>query len=80
MNAEEYANTKKMSDADLLDFVTEAQGSQRGHLARHLLASRQHDTMKRATIWAAIAAGASAIGALIQAGMAIFAYLYPLGH
>ena len=80
MNAEEYANTKKMSDADLLDFVTETQGSQRGHLARHLLASRQHDTMKRATIWAAVAAAASAIGALIQAGMAILAYLHPLGQ
>jgi hypothetical protein len=75
MKREEYEHYKKMSDADLLDFVTETQGSQRGHLARHILATRQHDTMKRATIWAAIAAGASALGALFQAGIALLAYL-----
>jgi hypothetical protein len=67
----EHDRIKAMSDADLLDYVTETQGSQRGHLARHILASRQHDTMKRATIWAAVAAGASAVGAIVQAVMTI---------
>ncbi len=69
-----------MSDADLLDYVTETQGSQRGHLARHILASRQHDTMKRATIWAAVAAGASAVGAIVQAVMTILSYMYLAPH
>jgi hypothetical protein len=48
MTKEEYANFKKMSDAQLLDFVTETQGSQRGHLARYIIGSRPHDTVKRA--------------------------------
>lgn len=81
MTEEEYANYRRMSDAQLLDFVTETQGSQRGHLARFILGSRPHDTMKRATVWAAIAAAASAIGAFIQAAIALLAYLHPLaGH
>ncbi|MET3996618.1 ADP-ribosylglycohydrolase [Bradyrhizobium sp. S3.9.2] len=80
MKQEDYATYSKMSDADLLDFVTETQGSQRGHLARHILASRQHDTMKKATIYAAIAAGLSALGTVIQAAMAVMAYVYPPPH
>jgi hypothetical protein len=80
MKPEEYQNYSKMTDAELLDFVTETQGSQRGHLARHILASRQHDTMKRATWFAAFAAVASAIGAIVQAGMAVLSYLYPSAH
>jgi hypothetical protein len=63
---EEFENYKRMTDAQLLDFVTETQGSQRGHLARYILASRPHETMKRAAIWAAIAAMASAVGAFVQ--------------
>lgn len=80
MKHEEYESTMKMSDADLLDFVTETSGSQRGHLARHILASRQHDTMKKATIYAAIAAGLSALGTVIQAIMAVMAYMHPPPH
>jgi hypothetical protein len=77
---DEYANILKMSDAALLDFVTETSGSQRGHLARHILASRQHDTMKKATVYAAVAAGLSALGTVIQAAMAVWGYLYPAVH
>ncbi|WP_228368227.1 hypothetical protein [Klebsiella pneumoniae] len=77
MKQEDYATFTKMSDAELLDFVTETQASQRGHLARHILASRQHDTMKKATIYAAVAAGLSALGTIIQAVMAIMAYAHP---
>lgn len=80
MKHDEYARTLKMSDADLLDFVTETSGSQRGHLARHILATRQHDTMKKATIYAAIAAGLSALGTVIQAVMAVMAYVYAPPH
>ncbi len=80
MERAEHDRIKAMSDADLLDCVTETQGSQRGHLARHILASRQHDTMKRATIWAAVAAGASAVGAIVQAVMTILSYMYLAPH
>jgi len=78
MNEDDFATYKKMTDAQLLDFVTETQGSQRGHLARYILASRPHDTMKKATIWAAVAAGASAIGVIMQFGFAVWSYLYPV--
>ena len=74
----EDSTYKKMTDAQLLDFVTETQGSQRGHFARHLLASRQHDTMKKATIWAAAAAMASAAGVIMQFGFAVWSYLHPV--
>jgi hypothetical protein len=77
---EEFANYQKMTEAQLLDFVTETSGSQRGHLARHILASRQHDTMKKATVWAAAAAGASALGALAQFAFAVWSYFYPAIH
>ena len=75
MTPEEFKQYSKMSDADLLDFVTETQGSQRGHLARHLLSMRQHTTMKTATVFAAVAAVASAFGAIAQAAVALIAYL-----
>lgn len=80
MTKEEYANFKKMSDAQLLDFVTETQGSQRGHLARYIIGSRPHDTMKRAAVWAAIAAIASATGAFVQVCLTLWTYLHPPTH
>jgi hypothetical protein len=80
MKQDEFATYQAMTEAQLLDFVTETQGSQRGHLARHILASRQHDTMKRATVWAAVAAGASALGVIAQFGFAVWSYLHPAAH
>ena len=80
MKQDEFATYQAMTDAQLLDFVTETHGSQRGHLARYMLASRQHDTMKKATVWAAVAAVASAISALAQFAFAVWSYLHPATH
>jgi hypothetical protein len=37
----------------------------------------RQESMRRATFWAALAAGLAALGALVQAGMAIAAYYWP---
>ncbi|WP_426615397.1 hypothetical protein [Bradyrhizobium sp. McL0616] len=44
---------------------------------RALVEQRRNDAMKWATIWAAIAAGLSALGAIAQAVIAVVAYLKP---
>jgi len=80
LTQDKHANYLRMTYAQLLDHVSEQEATQRGPLASYLLGSSRHDVTTKTIMWAAIAALASALGALIQAGLAILSYLHPGMH
>lgn len=86
MNQTEYKSYEAMKDHELFYFVTETAGSQRGHVARHILELRRNTAAAadaaraglasaKAGRWAAIAAAIAALGTLVQAVLAILPYL-----
>lgn len=65
MDKDEYELWLKTPEHELLDIITETQGSQRGHLARYIMQRNSNKILERAAIWSAVAAGLSALTALI---------------
>ena len=65
MDNTQYEQLIAMSDAELFDFVTEKDSSQRKWAALYILETRRAKIASHAAIAAAVAAGLSAIVALI---------------
>lgn len=66
MERDEWQALEAMTDAQLLDFMTELPNSQRRHAAEHILAMRRGKLMERIGMWSAIAAALSAFVAVLQ--------------
>jgi hypothetical protein len=66
MDEKSYAQFLSMKDRELFDFVTEKDSSQRKWAAIYILETRKARISSRAAIAAAVAAGFSALAALIQ--------------
>lgn len=66
MDKAEWDEMVKLSDWELHSFVTERDSSQRKHAAVHILAMRRNKALERVALWSAIAAGLSALVAVLQ--------------
>ncbi|MET0331250.1 MAG: hypothetical protein ABW154_07460 [Dyella sp.] len=75
MNHKEYQYLEDLSDRELFDFVTEADSSQRKHVAVHLLELRRNQEMTRVAKSSARAAWLAALIAGVAAVVAILAQL-----